>query len=57
MMNMNKEIDRIIKGYKPRSDKKRYWILYYLLELTTIMRLKFSRMLEVRKLESSNSSS
>lgn len=38
---MNEDIDRIIKGYKPRSDKKRYRILYDLIELITIMKLKF----------------
>lgn len=53
---MNKEINRITKGYKPISDKKRYWILYYLFELVAIIRLKF-KMSKTRKLESSNSSS
>jgi hypothetical protein len=45
MINMNEDIDRILKGYRPRSDKNRYWALYYLLELIAIIKSKFFRML------------
>ncbi len=38
-------IDRILKGYRPRSNKNRYWTLYYLLELIAIIKSKFFRML------------
>ncbi len=42
---MNKDIDRILKGYRPKSNKNRYWVLYYLFELVAIIKLKFFRML------------
>ena len=37
---MDEDFDRIIKGYKPRSNKNRYWILYYLLETVAAIRIK-----------------
>lgn len=42
---MNEDINRILKGYKPRSNKNRYWALYYLFELIAIMKLKFFKVL------------
>ena len=50
-INMNEDIDRILKGYKPRSNKDRYWVLYYVLEMITIMKRKFFNMLESKKVE------
>ena len=42
---MDEDFDRVIKGYKPKSNKDRYWILYYILEMVAIIRLKFSQMI------------
>ena len=47
---MNEDIDRILKGYKPRMHKGSYWILYYLIELITIMRLNFFKMLKIKRI-------
>ena len=44
LTNMNEDLDRIIKGYKPRSNKGSYWALYYLFEMIAIMRIKFFSM-------------
>ena len=48
---MNEDIDRILKGYKPRSNKGRYWVLYYLFELIAIMKLNFFKMLKNQKVK------
>ena len=50
MVKMNEDIDRILKGYKPRSYKIIYWALYYLFELITIMKIKIFSMLKSYKI-------
>lgn len=42
---MKEDINRILKGYKPKSEKGRYWVLYYLLDLIAIVKLKFFKLL------------
>jgi len=37
---MNEDINRIRKGYKPKSDKRRYWILYDVLSLIAMLKLR-----------------
>ena len=37
---MHEDFDRVIKGYKPKSNKNRYWILYYIFELIGAIKLK-----------------
>ncbi len=52
---MKEDLDRIVKGYRPRSNRGSYWLLYYLLALIAIMKQKFFKMLggyKVKKLES-----
>ena len=48
---MDEDFDRVIKGYKPRSNKTRYWMLYYLFELVAIMKLQFFKVLERVRLQ------
>ena len=45
-IKMNEDIDRILKGYRPRSNKDSYWVLYYLFELIAIMKIKIFSMLK-----------
>jgi len=37
---MNEDINRIRKGYKPKADKRRYWILYDVLSLMAMIKLR-----------------
>lgn len=39
-MYMNENINRVIKGYKPKSDKYYYWILHDLVVLVGIIKLR-----------------
>lgn len=47
IINMNEDINRILKGYRPRSNKNRYWALYYLFELAAIIKVKIFSMLRI----------
>jgi hypothetical protein len=38
---MKKDLDRIVKGYRPKSDRGSYWFLYYLLRLVVVVKTKF----------------
>lgn len=38
MKYINEDINRIMKGYRPRSDKFYYWILYDLMTLLVLIK-------------------
>ncbi len=37
------DLDRVLKGYTPKSSKKRYWVLWFFLNLLMILKIKFFR--------------
>ncbi len=43
---MKNDLGRIVKGYKPKTDRGSYWFIHYLFGLIAVMKTKFFSMLE-----------
>lgn len=50
---MSQNLDRIIKGYRPRSESSIYWSLYYVLQfiglMKVILRTNINKILKIVK--------